>query len=129
MISVGRRVWVAAWDLLLVLLVHGLVCVIVGMPCVLLPPLDVQNKHGGTAAIWAAYNEQPDCLAALIDNKANLDIQVRGVMTHGRVALLVNGLIDPLRRVPLDWSIEWCIGWGVKTGPLSDFAIRWNQMH
>ena len=26
MISVGRQVWVVAWDLLLVLLVHGLVC-------------------------------------------------------------------------------------------------------
>ena len=52
-----------------------------------------------------------------------------GVMTHGRVALLANDLVDPLRRVPLDWLIEWCIGWGVKTGPLSDFTVRWNQMH
>ena len=63
------------------------------------------------------------------EGKADLDIQVRGLVTHGRVALLVNHLVDPLRRVPLDWSIEWCIGFGAKTGPLSDFAIRWNQMH
>ena len=102
---------------------------IVGMPCVFLPPLDVQSHFGSTAAIEAAYEGHVDCLTALIDNKADLDIQVRGVMTHGRVALLVNDLVDPLRRVPLDWSIEWCIGWGVKTGPLSDFTIRRNQMH
>ena len=103
--------------------------VIVGMPCVLFPPLDVQDEDGETAAMEAAYRGQKDCLTVLIENKADLDIQVRGVMTHGRVALLVNDLVDPLRRVPLDWSIEWCMGWGVKTGPLSDFAIRWNQMH
>ena len=102
---------------------------IVGMPCMLLPPLDEQTKYGSTAAIVAAHNGRTDCLKALIENKADLDIQVRGVMTSGRVALLVNDLIDPLRRVPLDWSIERCIGWGVKTGPLSDFTIRWNQMH
>ena len=87
-------------------------CVIVGMPCVLLPPLDVQDKDGKTAAMGAAKWGQTDCLTALVENKADLDIQVRGLMTHGRVALLVNGLIDPLRRVPLAWSIEWCIGWG-----------------
>ena len=85
---------------------------IVGMPCVLLPPLDVQSKCGSTAAMEAAGNGWTDCLTALIEGKADLDIQVRGVMTYGRVALLVNGLIDPLRRVPLDWSIEWCMGWG-----------------
>ena len=77
----------------------------------------------------AAWYGQTDCLTALIDNKADLDIQVRGVMTRGRVALLVNDLVDPLRQVPLDWSVEWCIGWGMKTGPLSDFTVRWNQMH
>ena len=77
MISVGRRVWAAARDLLLVLLVHGLVCVIVGMPCVLLPPLDVQDVDGQTAAMGAAGNGQMDCLTALIDNKADLDIKVR----------------------------------------------------
>ena len=115
--------------MVLVLSVHGLVCVIVGMPCVLFPPLDVQNEEGWTTAMVAACLGHLDCLAALIENKADLDIKVRGVMTHGRVALLVNDLVDPLRRVPLDWSIEWCIRWGVKTGPLSDFAIRWNQMH
>ena len=105
-------------------------CVIVGMmPCVLLPPLGVQDKYGMTAAMYAVKYGYLDCLTALIDNKADLDIKVRGVMTHGRVALLVNDLVDPLRRVPLDWSIEWCMGWGVKTGPLSDFTIRWNQMH
>ena len=117
-------------DLLSVLSVHGLVCVIVGMPCVLLPPLDVQNEDGYTAAMLAADKGNVDCLTALVDNKADLDIQVRGLlMTYGRVALLVNDLVDPLRRVPLDWSIEWCMGWGVKTGPLSNFAIRWNRMH
>ena len=104
-------------------------CVIVGMPCVLLPPLDVQNELGWTAAMLAVHTRHVACLTALVEGKADLDIKVRGVMTHGRVALLVNDLVDPLRRVPLDWSIEWCIGWGVKTGPLSDFAIRWNQMH
>ena len=62
--------------------------------------------------MWAADFGQVDCLKALVEGKADLDIKVRGVMTHGRVALLVNGLVDPLRRVPLDWSIEWCIGWG-----------------
>ena len=103
--------------------------VIVGMPCVLLPPLDVQDEYGNTAAIYAARNGHVDCLTALIENKADLDIKVRGVMTHGRVALLVNDLVDPLRRVPLDWSTECCIGCGVKTGPLSDFTVRWNQMH
>ena len=95
----------------------------------LLPPLDVQGKWGWTAAMDAARRGHVDCLTALIEGKADLDIKVRGVMTHGRVALLVNDLVDPLRRVPLDWSIEWCIGWGVKTGPLSDFTVRWNQMH
>ena len=44
----------------------------------LLPPLDVQNKGGGTAAIEAAYYGHVDCLTALIENKANLDIQVQG---------------------------------------------------
>ena len=68
----------AAWDLLLVLLVHGLVCVIVGMPCVLLPPLDVQDERGNTVAMEAARNGLTDCLAALIEGKADLDIQVRG---------------------------------------------------
>ena len=66
---------------------------IVGMPCVLLPPLDVQNKHGHTAAMEAADEGHVDCLTALIEGKADLDIKVRGVMTHGRVALLV-GPID-----------------------------------
>ena len=69
--------WVAARDLLLVLLVHGLMCVIVAMPRVLLPPFDVQDKFGTTAAMWAATG-QTDCLMALIENKADLDIQVRG---------------------------------------------------
>ena len=85
-------------------------CVIVGMPCVLLPPLDVQDELGWTAAIKAADDGHGDCLTALIEGKADLDIKVRGVMTHGRVALQVNDLVDPLRRVPLDWSTEWCIG-------------------
>ena len=115
--------------MVLVLLVHGLVCVIVGMPCVLLPPLDMQTKNGVTAAMVAALRGQTDCLRALIENKADLDIQVRGVMTYGRVALLVNDLVDPLRRVPLGWSTGWCMGWEVKTGPWSDFTVRWNQMH
>ena len=99
-------------------------CVIVGMPCVLLPPLDVQGQDGWTAAMGAARYGHMNCLTALIDNKADLDIQVRGVVTSGRVALLANDLVDPLRRVPLDWSIGRCMGWGVKTGPLSDFTIR-----
>ena len=102
---------------------------IVGMPCVLLPPLDAQDELGWTAAMGAAYEGHAGCLTALVEGKADLDIQVRGVMTHGRVALQVNDFIDPLRRVPLDWSIAWCMGWGVKTGPLSDFTVRWNQMH
>ena len=84
---------------------------IVGMPCVLLPPLDVQDEDGGTAAIEAVKWGQTDCLTALIENKADLDIQVRGVMTHGRVALLVNDLVDPLRRVPLDSSTG-CVSGG-----------------
>ena len=83
----------------------------------LLPPLDVQNQSGWTAAMRAAVKGRTDCLTALIEGKADLDIKVRGVMTHGRVALLVNGLVDPLRRVPLDWSTGQCIGRGVKTGP------------
>ena len=102
---------------------------IVGMPCVLLPPLDVQTEAGWTAAMLATYEGHVDCLTALIEGKADLNIQVRRVMTYGRVALQVNDLVDPLRRAPLDWSVEWCIRWGVKTGPLSDFTIRWNQMH
>ena len=82
-------------------------CVIVGMPCVLLPPLDVQDEYGVTAAMEATEGGIVDCLTALIEGKADLDIKVRGVMTSGRVALQVNDLVDPLRRVPLDWSIEW----------------------
>ena len=69
----------------------------------------------------AAWYGQTDCLTALIDNKADLDIQVRGVMTRGRVALLVNDLVDPLRRVPLDWSIEWCMEWGGEDRPIVGF--------
>ena len=50
-------------------------CVMVGMVlCVLLPPLDVQDEDGCTAAMMAACK---DCLTALIENKADLDIQVR----------------------------------------------------
>ena len=53
-------------------------CLIVGMPCVLLPPLDVQDECGMTAARLATGNGHLDCLTALIENKADLDIQVRG---------------------------------------------------
>ena len=59
------------------------VMMIVGMPCVLLPPLDVQNEEGWTAAIWAASHGHVDCLTALIENKVDLDIKVREVMTSG----------------------------------------------
>ena len=87
-------------------------CVIVGMPCVLLPPLDVQNKGDWTAAMGAAVNGWTDCLTALIEGKADLDIKVRGVMTRGRVALLVNDIVDPLRQLPLDWSNGYVRGGG-----------------
>ena len=52
-------------------------CVIVGMPCVLLPPLDVQDEYRGTAAMLAAHYGQMDSLAALMEGKADLHIQVR----------------------------------------------------
>ena len=82
MISVGRRVWVAAaWDLLLVLLVHGLVCDDRGACCCVCVASAVgcvQNKGGMTAAMGAARYGHTDCLTALIDHKADLDIQVRG---------------------------------------------------
>ena len=71
--------------------------------------------------MWAADFGQVDCLKALVEGKADLDIKVRGVMTHGRVALLVNGLVDPLRRVPLDWSTGWCIGIGGEDRPIVGF--------
>ena len=45
--------------------------------CVLLPTLDVQDEDGWAAAMKAALRGHPHCLTALIDNKANLDIQVR----------------------------------------------------
>ena len=50
---------------------------IVGMPCVLLPPLDVQDKRGWTAAMRAALYGKTDCLTALVEGKADLDIKVR----------------------------------------------------
>ena len=59
---------------------HGLLCVIMGHDAVcvlLLPLLDVQNIHGWTAAMNGARNGHMDILTALIDNKADLDIQVR----------------------------------------------------
>ena len=120
MISVGWRVWVAAWDLLLVLLVHGLVCDDRGHA------VCVASAVGCAEQGWQYSGDVGGMLWArgLLDGADRGQGGPRhpgaGVMTYGRVALLVNGLIDPLRRVPLDWSIEWCIGWGVTTGPLSD---------
>ena len=58
--------------------VHGLVCDRGHAVCVLLPPLDVQTEDGWTAATWAVDYGQTDCLTALIEGKADLDIKVRG---------------------------------------------------
>ena len=55
---------------------------------------DGDYTAGLTAAMMAAQWGRTDCLTALVEGKADLDVKVRGVMTHGRVALLVNDLID-----------------------------------
>ena len=71
-------------------------CVIVGhgAVCVASTVGRVQDKGGETAAMRAAINGHLHCLTALVDHKADLDIQVRGRKRAGQTCVCVCGLID-----------------------------------